>query len=117
MFGLMGDEDERGSHAFSRRKAEVRRQLQEGSFRKQPNEAVKNCDYTQPETEARAEGQSEERGRHDEEQEWRRALRRRQERRQRGLCVCDSSALKEKGNDTAGKETRRQQKEEMTQKI
>lgn len=34
MFGLMGDEDERGSNTSRRRKAEVRRrQIQEGSFR------------------------------------------------------------------------------------
>lgn len=97
----MGDEDERRSESSRRGKPEVRgRQMQEGSFRNQSNEAAKNRHYTQPETEARAEGQSEERGRRDEEREWRRALRRRQESRRRGLCVCDSSALKEKGNDT-----------------
>lgn len=96
-------------------KAEVRRrQIQEGSFRNQSSEATKNCDYTQPETEARAEGQSEERGRRDEEREWRRAL---WKRRQRGLCVCDSGALKEKGNDIPELEPRCQQKEEMRQKI
>lgn len=40
-------------------KAEVRRrQIQEGSFRNQSNEAAENRNYTQPETEARAEGQS-----------------------------------------------------------
>ena len=114
----MGEEDERRSSTSRRRTAEVRRrQIQEGCLRNQSNEAAKNRNYTQPETEAKAEGQSEERGRRDEEREWRRALRRWQKRRQWGLCVCDSGALKEKGNDTPVKEPHRQQKEGMTQNI
>lgn len=38
-------------------------------------------------------------------------------RRQRGLCGCDSGALKEKGDDTTANEPWRRQKEEMTEKI